>query len=111
MAKGKASNIADKVKWLLSISIFSLAIVGNGYYTEVAFFLQSSCRRGSFYCCNYYFSNYSFWKECGLINEGIKNRDEKSCLAYKNGDYSNLYGGFWFYYRPMLIFLGARISS
>ena len=40
MAKGKASNIADKVKWLLSISIFSLAIVGNGYYTEVAFFYR-----------------------------------------------------------------------
>ena len=37
MAKGKASNIADKIKWLLSISIFSAAIVGNGYYTEVAF--------------------------------------------------------------------------
>ena len=37
MAKGKASNIADKIKWLLSISIFSVAIVGNGYYTEVAF--------------------------------------------------------------------------
>jgi preprotein translocase subunit SecE len=41
MAKGKASNIADKIKWLLSISIFSAAIVGNSYYTEVAFlFLQ-----------------------------------------------------------------------
>ena len=37
MAKGKASNIADKIKWLLSISIFATAIVGNGYYTEVAF--------------------------------------------------------------------------
>ena len=37
MAKGKASNIADKIKWLLSISIFSAAIVGNSYYTEVAF--------------------------------------------------------------------------
>ena len=37
MAKGKSSNIADKIKWLLSISIFTAAIVGNSYYTEVAF--------------------------------------------------------------------------
>ena len=37
MAKGKSSNIADKIKWLLSISIFSAAIIGNSYYTEVAF--------------------------------------------------------------------------
>ena len=37
MAKGKSSNIADKIKWLVSISIFSSAIVGNSYYTEVAF--------------------------------------------------------------------------
>ena len=37
MAKGKSSNIADKIKWLLSIGIFSAAIVGNSYYTEVAF--------------------------------------------------------------------------
>ena len=37
MAKGNASNIADKIKWLLAIGIFSAAIVGNGYYTEVAF--------------------------------------------------------------------------
>jgi preprotein translocase subunit SecE len=37
MAKGKASNIADKIKWLVSICIFSAAIVGNSYYTEVAF--------------------------------------------------------------------------
>jgi preprotein translocase subunit SecE len=37
MAKGNASNIADKIKWLLSIAIFSVAIVGNGYYTEFAF--------------------------------------------------------------------------
>ena len=36
MAKGKASNIADKIKWLVSICIFSAAIVGNSYYTEVA---------------------------------------------------------------------------
>ena len=37
MAKGKSSNIADKIKWLMSISIFTAAIVGNSYYTEVAF--------------------------------------------------------------------------
>ena len=37
MAKGKASNIADKIKWLVSICIFSAAIVGNSYYAEVAF--------------------------------------------------------------------------
>jgi preprotein translocase subunit SecE len=37
MAKGKASNIADKIKWLLSIGIFSVAIIANSYYTEVAF--------------------------------------------------------------------------
>ena len=37
MAKGKESNIADKIKWLVSICIFSAAIVGNSYYTEVAF--------------------------------------------------------------------------
>ena len=37
MAKGKASNIADKIKWLVSICIFSTAVVGNSYYTEVAF--------------------------------------------------------------------------
>ena len=37
MAKGKASNIADKIKWLVSICIFSAASVGNSYYTEVAF--------------------------------------------------------------------------
>ena len=37
MAKGKASNIADKIKWLVSICIFSAAIVGNSYYSEVAF--------------------------------------------------------------------------
>src|SRR6056300_392202 len=83
-------------QWLLHRSCFSI---------------QSSCCSGSFYCCNYYFSNYSFWKGCSLIDEGIKNRDEKSCLAHKNGDYSNLYGGFWLYYSPVLIFLGARISS
>ena len=37
MAKGKTSNIADKIKWLIAILIFSAAIVGNGYYTEFAF--------------------------------------------------------------------------
>ena len=37
MATGKASNLADKIKWLVSICIFSAAIVGNSYYTEVAF--------------------------------------------------------------------------
>ena len=37
MAKGKVSNIADKIKWLLAMGIFSVAVVGNGYYTEVAF--------------------------------------------------------------------------
>ena len=37
MAKGKASNIADKIKWLVSICIFSAAIIGNSYYTEFAF--------------------------------------------------------------------------
>ena len=37
MEMGKASNIADKIKWLVSICIFSAAIVGNSYYTEVAF--------------------------------------------------------------------------
>ena len=34
MAKGKASNIADKIKWLLAIGIFSAAVVGNGYYSD-----------------------------------------------------------------------------
>ncbi|MDA9175145.1 preprotein translocase subunit SecE [Gammaproteobacteria bacterium] len=37
MAKGKASNIADKIKWLLAMGIFSVAVIGNGYYTEFAF--------------------------------------------------------------------------
>jgi len=37
MAKGKASNIADKIKWLLAMGIFSVAVVGNSYYTEFAF--------------------------------------------------------------------------
>jgi len=37
MAKGKALNIADKIKWLLALGIFSAAIVGNSYYTEIAF--------------------------------------------------------------------------
>ena len=37
MAKCNASNIADNIKWLLSIAIFSVAIVGNSYYTEFAF--------------------------------------------------------------------------
>ena len=37
MAQGKTSNIADKIKWFIAILIFSAAIVGNGYYTELAF--------------------------------------------------------------------------
>ena len=37
MAKGNASNIVDKIKWLIVIGIFSVAVVGNGYYTEFAF--------------------------------------------------------------------------
>ena len=37
MAKDKASNIADKIKWLIAIVIFSAAVVANSYYSEVAF--------------------------------------------------------------------------
>ena len=37
MAKGKASNMSAKIKWLLAMGIFSMSVIGNGYFTEFAF--------------------------------------------------------------------------
>jgi len=39
MAKGKSSNIADKIKWLIAIGIFSVAVVGNGYWPDPELFI------------------------------------------------------------------------
>ena len=37
MSKGTASKTLDTVKWLLSIAIFSSAVIANSYFVEVAF--------------------------------------------------------------------------
>ena len=37
MSKGTASKTLDTIKWLVSLAIFTVAIVGNSYFVEVAF--------------------------------------------------------------------------
>ena len=37
MSKQESFKFLDKAKWLISLSFFVVAIVGNSYYTEVAF--------------------------------------------------------------------------
>ena len=37
MSKQETLKFLDKVKWLISLSFFVVAVVGNSYYTEVAF--------------------------------------------------------------------------
>jgi preprotein translocase subunit SecE len=37
MSKGTASKTLDTIKWLVSLAIFTAAIVGNSYLVEVAF--------------------------------------------------------------------------
>ena len=37
MSKGTASKTLDKVKWLISLAIFSSAVIANSYFVEVAF--------------------------------------------------------------------------
>ena len=37
MNKQESFKFLDKAKWLISLSFFVVAVVGNSYYTEVAF--------------------------------------------------------------------------
>ena len=37
MSKQESFKFLDKAKWLISLSLFVVAVVGNSYYTEVAF--------------------------------------------------------------------------
>ena len=37
MGKQESFKFLDKAKWLISLSFFVVAVVGNSYYTEVAF--------------------------------------------------------------------------
>ena len=37
MSKQESFKFLDKAKWLISLSFFAVAVVGNSYYTEVAF--------------------------------------------------------------------------
>ena len=37
MSKQESFKFLDKVKWLISLSFFAVAVIGNSYYTEVAF--------------------------------------------------------------------------
>ena len=37
MNKDTSSKTLDNLKWLLAMAVFALAVVGNSYYTEVAF--------------------------------------------------------------------------
>ena len=37
MNKQESFKFLDKAKWLISLSFFAVAVVGNSYYTEVAF--------------------------------------------------------------------------
>ena len=37
MSKQESFKFLDKAKWLISLSFFVVAVVGNSYYTEVAF--------------------------------------------------------------------------
>ena len=109
MAKGKSSNIADKIKWLLSIRCLFCGYSWKQLLHRSCFFIQSPCCCCSFYCCKHHSCNNCIWKRRRFFDEGVKNRNEKSCLAHKDGDYSNFYGSFWFNNCSMFIFLGARV--
>ena len=37
MSKQESFKFLDKAKWIISLSFFVVAVVGNSYYTEVAF--------------------------------------------------------------------------
>ena len=37
MNKGSTSKALDNLKWLLSMTVFGMAVVGNSYFVEVAF--------------------------------------------------------------------------
>ena len=37
MNKGSTSKALDNLKWLLAMTVFSMAVVGNSYFVEVAF--------------------------------------------------------------------------
>jgi preprotein translocase subunit SecE len=37
MSAEKGSNILNQAKWLVVLALFALAVVGNSYYSEVAF--------------------------------------------------------------------------
>ena len=37
MSKQESFKFLDKAKWLISLSFFVVAVVGNSYYTEIAF--------------------------------------------------------------------------
>jgi len=37
MSKQESFKFLDKAKWLISLSFFVVAVIGNSYYTEVAF--------------------------------------------------------------------------
>ena len=37
MSNGSASKSIDNLKWLLALAVFSAAVIGNSYFTEIAF--------------------------------------------------------------------------
>jgi len=64
MTKVVASKSVDRLKWFIALSVFAAAVVGNSYFVEIAFFIQSS------WCCisiHYWSSGfiyYQFWIKC-----------------------------------------------
>ena len=110
MAKGKASNIADKIKWLLSISIFSVAIIANSYYTEVAFLYRVLAVVALFIFALTILASTVFGKGAVSLMRESRTEMRRVVLAHSNGNHSDIYGCFWIYYCSLLIFLGIRIS-
>jgi preprotein translocase subunit SecE len=43
MSNGSASKSIDNLKWLIALLVFSAAVVGNGYLSEVAFLYRVLC--------------------------------------------------------------------
>jgi preprotein translocase subunit SecE len=37
MAKGSTSKLLDNIKWFAALVVFSVAVIGNSYFVEVAF--------------------------------------------------------------------------
>ena len=110
MAKGKVSNIADKIKWLLAMGIFSVAVVGNGYYTEVAFLYRVLAVVALFLVATFILANTVFGK--GAVKLMRESRTEMRRVVWPSRieTTQTFHGCFWFNCRALFIFLGFRVS-